>query len=111
MTAGRTNNIHKTVEIVAIIFERVGNRLPYSLERRKMNDSVNLPVGKKLLGSIGIAERHLDEGNIVAAGNLLNTLEAGKVAVRHIVGHKNIVAGLNKFYSYVAADIPGTSGN
>ena len=81
----------------------------HGLEGCKVYDSVDAVLVEESVHGLHVAEIHFHERDILASGDLLDALEAGQVAVGHIVGHDYVIARIDKLYTYVAADISGSA--
>ena len=110
MSLSDLKNIEERHEVIAIIHDRLRYRFAYCLECGKMNNSINLLLGKELIYSIIVTTIDLTERNIITTGDLLYTFKTCHVAVRHIVSNYNFIACCYKFDSHMTADITGTTG-
>ena len=109
MRNGCVKNVEERIKIVSVVFDRLGYRLSHSLESRKMNHSIDFVTSEQILHLRGVAAIHKLERNVVPSGNLFHSLEAGHIAVGHIVRHHHIIARIDELHRHVAADISGTT--
>ena len=109
MSNGCVKNVEERIQIVPVVFDRLGHRLSNGLESRKMNHSIDFVASEQILHLCSIAAIHQFERNVVPSGNLFHSLETGHIAVGHIVRHHYIIARIDELHRHVAADISGTT--
>ncbi len=74
-----------------------------------MYHCINPVVGKKLLYGCIIAAVDTFKRDIILSCDFLDPLKAGHIAIGHIVRDKDIIPGIDKLNSDVAADIARAS--
>ena len=100
--------LRERLEIVAVILERLGHRLPDSLEGREMNHGVDMVVGEKPADGRGVAEVHLDERQLPAE-NAADAFVVRLVAIGHVVRYHYIITGLRQLHRHMASDKSGAA--
>ena len=111
MGLGCLQNVKERDKIVAVVHDRLRHGFTYGLEGSEMDHGIYTVFVKEPRHSRIVATVDLIEGDIFPACYLLNALEAGHVAVRHIVRHNHFISCIYKFNSHMTADISGASGN
>ena len=109
MIAGRFQHVEKREQVVPVIFDRFRYRFSDRLEGREMDYRVDLVTAEKSLDGCGVAEIHLHEGKFAPSGNLPHPVETAPVAIRHVIGHDDVITGSDEFDGNVTADIPRTA--
>ena len=98
------------IQIVLIIFHRLGNGFPHRLEPRKVNGAGNFVLGENFLQKRLVAHVALDERDVFA-GDLRHAAQALGVRIAEIIDHNGRVARLDQLYTGVAADVSGAAGD
>ena len=111
MGLGAFYDVDEGFEVVPVVLQGLGNRLAYGLEACKMDNRVDLVGGEQKLGSDRVAEIHLHEGDVFAAGDLFHSFKTGHVAIGHVVCHYHIIASFKEFHRHMAADESGSAGH
>ena len=91
-------------KVVVVIFQRHMYRLAHGLEAGKMDDAVDLLLGKNAVESGAVAHVHLIELQGLAR-DLLDPSARLRAAVDEIVHHDDIHALLEQLHARVAADV------
>ena len=81
----------RSADVVFIIFKRLSNAFADSLESRKVNNSVNLVLGKNLVKTLTISDIALAEGEILSC-KLFNSFEYLGRAVIEIIENNHLIA-------------------
>ena len=102
-------HVEEAREVVAVVLDRLRNGFSHSLERCEVDDRVYVVLCEKAVYSLRITEIHLDERYVILARDLLYSFEAGEIAVGHVVGNDDVVAGLYQFNGDMAADESGSA--
>ena len=111
LCSGYFQHVQEAFQIVLVVHEGLCHGLSNGLEGGKVDDGVNMIFAEKCFYGLEVAEIHHLQGKVFAAGNLLYAFKASAVAVGEIVGHNYVIACLQQFYSHMAADKSGASGN
>ena len=111
VTAHHIQNDQCAVEVIIIVFDRLGDTLAHSLVGCKLDDSGNVrALGEDLFHVLVAGHICFVEAEILA-GDLLHAVQHHRRSVIVIVRHDHVVAGIQQFDAGVAADITGTAGN
>ena len=110
LAVGDIDYVDEREEIVAIVFERIRDRLPYSLVGGEMDHGVYLVVVEEPLHGGEVAEVHLHERRALAE-DAADPLVVGLVTVGHVIGHDDFVAGLGELHGHMAPDESGPAGD
>ena len=110
MLAGRLEYVEERIEVVLVILDGLGYGFADGLERREVDDGVDLVFGKEVVYRGLVAEVHLDEGEGLAEYGA-DALVVGLVAVGHVVRNDHVVTGLRQFDRYMASDKSGSAGD
>ena len=97
-------------KVVVVIFQRHMYRLAHGLEAGKMDDAVDLLLGKNAVESGAVAHVHLIELQGLAR-DLLDPSARLRAAVDEIVHHDDIHALLEQLHARVAADVAHAAGH
>ena len=107
----QADDVHERGEVVAVVFERLLNRLAHGLRRREVDHRVELVLFEDLAESSPVAAVDLDEGN-VHARDLAHAFDGVEVAVRKVVvDDHHVVAGVDEFHGGVRADVACTAAD
>ena len=98
------------IEIVLIIFHRLGNGLADGLEARKVDGAGNLMLCKDFFQQRLVAHIALDELHRLA-GNFGYAVQAFRVGIAEIVNYNRRMACFDQFHTGMAANISGAAGH
>ena len=110
MSPGCFEDIEERHKVGAIVHYRFCNRLAYSLECRKMNDSVYLVFLKKSGHRCIITTFDPIERYIVSSGYLLDSFKTGEVTIGHIIRYHHLISCRDEFDCHMAANVACTAG-
>ena len=108
--AHQADDVHKRREVVAVVFERLGDRFAHGFRRREVDHRIEFVLLEDLAESRAVAAVHLDEGD-VGARDLAHALDGVHVAVREVIDDHDIIAGIDEFHGGVRADVAGTAAD
>ena len=91
MLAHNVNEHEQTVHVVLIVLKRFGNRLANGFKSCKVDNGVNLVVGKKLVHSLSVADVSLNEGHRLA-NDLGYAVESLRLGVHQVIHYDHTVA-------------------
>ena len=100
----------RRAEVVVVIFQRHLHRLAHGLKPGKMNDAVDLLLGKNAVESGAVAHVHLIKFQRPAR-DLFDPFARLRAAVDKIVHHDDIHALLKQLHARVAADVAHAAGH
>jgi len=104
------DDVHKRRKVVAVVFQRLADRLAHGLRRREMNHRVEVVLFEHFAKSVAVAavrlfERHFD------ARDPADSLDGVHVAVREIIDDHHVVTGAYQFHGGMRTDITGAAAD
>ena len=98
-------------QVVGVVLQGLGHALAHRLEPGEVDDRVDAGVlGKQGLHLVLIAQLRLDEGDLFPC-DLLHPDQGLLAGVVQVVRHHDVVAGVEKLHTGVAADITGAAAD
>ena len=111
VAAHHIQNDQCAVEVIIIVFDRLGDALAHSLVGRKLDDRGDVrALGEDLFHVLVASHICLIESEVLA-GDLLHAVQHHRGSIVVVICHDHVVAGVQKLDAGVAADITGTAGN
>ena len=101
---GGFQDVQEGGEVVLVVHHRLLDGFADRLECGEVDNGVDGVSGEQGPGRLSVAEVHLLEGDVIPSGNLFRAFVAGQVAVGEVVGHDDVVTGLDEFHGHVASD-------
>ena len=97
-------------EVVAVIFERFGDRLADSLRRGEMDHRVELVPFEDPAERFAVAAVGLDEGDL-RPRDAADPLDGGDVAVRKVIDDDHVVARGDQLHGGMRSDVAGAAAD
>ena len=98
----------RAIEVVAVVFERLGNGLAHGLVRGEVDDRVDRVLGEDAVKRGAVAGIGLVESDLLA-GQLLHTREGFLATVVEVVDDDDIMSRVQQFNRRMRADEAGAA--
>ena len=98
------------VDVVLVVLQRLGRALADGLQRREMDDGVDVARGEHPVKTLAVAQVEIDRGN-GGSGDLLEPVDDGAVAVDEVVDDHDVVPRRHERDDGVGPDVPRPAGD
>ena len=102
--AHQRDDVHERGEVVAVIFERLADRLVHGLRRGEMDHRVELVPFEDPAERFAVAAVGLDEGDL-RPRDAADPLDGGDVAVRKVIDDDHVVARGDQLHGGMRSDV------
>ena len=106
--AHQLHDVQERKQVVAVVFERFGDRLPDRFRRGEVDDRTEFVAFEQPSHRLQVAAVDLLEGHF-GARDAADALHGLKVGVREVVGDHHIESGLDQLDGRVRSDVSGAA--
>ncbi len=101
----QADDVHKRSEVVAVVFERLGDRFAHGFRRREVDHRVEFVFSNTLGKGVAVAAVGLFERDVDDARDPAHALDCIHVAVREVVDDHHVVPRTDQFHGGMRTDI------